>query len=495
MPQQLGQISQGVVAFTESDAQPFLQRHTTGTGGLGFLILAPYTEQIAQQGLVVRFPVQSRLTSEPMLVSAVLLQRGATPVVRNLPAQIPAVEQVATQTIKILMYKDQVTGHWPDILQSPVKFIISQLECLQVCKSANCQCGRYHPKGSVDAPILDVWQRDTLTLHFQKCKAADSQIYAVAMRVTTDAFQQLSGMSGQHGVYIEPRTDDGKGQDPKYHTIWIPRLPLAEVRALQAMQKCPVSIVRVGHRYGLKAAAPDAEQVHRQITPEEPFIAGSSKLSFRVGPFPWGTTKKAIQQLFQQWGWAARAVHTIAKAKDASGLMWLVHASGPPASLVFQLQHGDVVIHQESAQPKEAWRPPQVQASAREKLERTNEPEFDPWADAAKLLPRADNISTAQLASMEASVEQRVMKKIQDQQQEVDINMSSAWEPRVAQLEQQLTAMQNRSTMVEGKLDMLHRQVDAQASKFEQALDCKLSDQMARIEALINKRARSSAHE
>ena len=166
-----------------------------------------------------------------------------------------------------------------------------------------------------------------------------------------------------------------------------------------------------------------------------------------------------------------------------------------PASLVFQLQHGDVVIHQETAQPKEIWRPPQVQASAREKLERSSEPEFDPWADVAKLLPRADNISTAQLASMEASVEQRVMKKIQDQQQEVDINMSSAWEPRVAQLEQQLTAMQNRSTMVEGKLDMLHRQVDAQASKFEQALDCKLSDQMARIEALINKRPRSTAHE
>ena len=61
------------------------------------------------------------------------------------------------------------------------------------------------------------------------------------------------------------------------------------------------------------------------------------------------------------------------------------------------------------------------------------------------------------------------------------------------QLEQQIATLQSRSSIVENKVDMLHQQVDAQASKFEKALDNKLTDQMARIEALMAKRSR--AHE
>ena len=338
---------------------------------------------------------------------------------------------------------------------------------------------------------MDVWQRDHLTIHFQKTKSSEAQIYTVAMRVTKDAYAQLYKISGNNGIYIEPRTEDGRGHDGRFHTIWLPKLPLSEVRALQAMQTCPSSIIRVSHRYGLKVSTADAEQVHAKVHPDEPFLAGASKMSYRVGPFPWGTTKKAIQQLFQQWGWAAKAINTIAKAQDSSGLMWLVQANGPPASLVFQLQHGDVVIHQDSQVTRDTWRPPPAQASIRELREKPAEMEFDPWAASAKLLKRNEPMSDAQRASIEAKVEQRVVRKIQDQQ--LDADMEQSWEPRVAQLEQQIATLQSRSSIVENKVDMLHQQVDAQASKFEKALDNKLTDQMARIEALMAKRSR--AHE
>ena len=292
-PQQLGQITHGIVAFTEREVQPYLQHAPTAAAGVAFLVLSPYSEAIAQQGQVVRFPVQSKLTSEPMLVSAVLLQRSSIQVIRNMPAQPPAVEQVATQTIKCLLYRDQLQDQWQTVLQAPVKYIIGMADFLQVCKVTECSCTKWHPNHQQsDTPILDVWQRDFLSVHFQKIRPVDAQIYTVAMRVTADTYSELFKFSGTGGLYIEPRTDDGRSQDPRYQTIWVPRQPITEVKALQAVQTNPVSLIRVGFRYGLKVHNEVAESVHAQINPNEPHIAGSSRTPYRVGPFPWGTTKK-----------------------------------------------------------------------------------------------------------------------------------------------------------------------------------------------------------
>ena len=71
----------------------------------------------------MRFPVQSKVTSEPMLVSAVLLQRGSVQIVRNMPAQPAAVEQVSTQKIKCLLYRDQLQDQWQTVISASVKFI------------------------------------------------------------------------------------------------------------------------------------------------------------------------------------------------------------------------------------------------------------------------------------------------------------------------------------------------------------------------------------
>ena len=225
-----------------------------------------------------------------------------------------------------------------EVIRHPVKYIISKIEELQHCKEPDCQCHRWHPTEQSDTPILDVWQRDHLTIHFQKTKPAESQLYAVAMRVSVPVFQALYRRSGQDGIYIEPRTEDGRGQDPAFHTIWIPRKPFSEVAAMQSMQDTTVSLVRVGARYGFKVPEAEAASVHERVNPGDPYIAGPHRTVYHVGPFPWGTTKKAIQQLFTQWGWVAKAIHSAAKAKDSSGLMWLVHASAPPGHLVYQLQ-------------------------------------------------------------------------------------------------------------------------------------------------------------
>ena len=89
-------------------------------------------------------------------------------------------------------------------------------------------------------------------------------------------------------------------------------------------------------------------------------------------------------------------------------------------------------------------------------------------------------------------MEQKLTKRFQTAAEESDVSMSAPLEPRVAQLEQQLAALQTRSGVIETKVDYVHKQVEQQSSKFEAALDSKLSEQMQRIEALIIKRARSN---
>lgn len=120
------------------------------------------------------------------------------------------------------------------------------------------------------------------------------------------------------------------------------------------------------------------------------------------------------------------------------------------------------------------------------------EVEFDPWAEAARNLPRAESVSQAQIAKIEANLEQKLTKRLQTAVDETDVSMAPTLEPRVVQLEQQIAALQNRSGVIESKVDYIHSQVEQQATKFEATLDTKLSEQMQRIEALIVKRARSN---
>lgn len=489
---QIGPSAKGVIAFTEEEVQPYLKQAGPVGQGLGFLVVSPYSEAIAEAGEVHRFPVQSRITGEPLLISAVLLQRSQAKVTRNMPQQAPAIDQIATQTIKVLMYRDQCSD-WDAVMKQPVKFIISQIEELQTCHGASCHCNRWHQSDRSDTPILDVWQRDFLSLNFQKTKPSEAQLYAVAMRVPTSVYQALYKRSGQDGIYIEPRTEDGKGQDPAFHTIWIPRKPFSEVVAQQSMQDTPVSLIRVGARYGFKVPEAEAAQVHEKVSPGDPYIAGPHRMVYHVGPFPWGTTKKAIQQLFQQWGWVAKAIHSAAKAKDSSGLMWLVHAAVPPGHLVYQLQHGDAIIHQMPASTRDTWKPPQAQASTKERRSQVQDEVFhnDPWAESARQLTRKNDPSAAQWSALEATIDQKIAQRLESQPSDKDESMLPTVEPRLQVLEQQVAQLQQRSVQLDGKVDYLHQQVECQTKQFETALDTKLAEQMHRIEMLMTKRARN----
>ena len=487
--------AKGVVLCTEGDVQPFLSQPCISSEGLAFLVMAPFSKQLEEVGTIIRFPAQSIATVEPVLLTAVLIQKGSTPVQRSVPPTQLQVDQIPTRTLKVFLYRDQTSYDWSEVVKRPVKCILDTLQCLQQCKSPSCTCPKWHDGDH--EPLLDVWQRSFLTVHFAPVKPADSALFTCAVRVVEQVGSQLFELSGTNGIYVEPRTHDGKQHDTQTQTVWLPKHGFQQAIAAKSTAVVPSSLIRVGHRYGLRALAKDAQQLHSQFRPEVPYLPGSTKEDFLVGPLPWGTTRAALVKLFAKWEWVAKPLQPAGRSADSQGLMWLVHAMTAPPNSVYTMVHGDVLVVKQTQQSQPVARMPAVEASSFTKKQlRASDEEWDPWASAAAKLPshRAE-VSQAQLQSIEASLEQKLSAKLV--KGDGDADMEQGMEGRLTALETQMQSLQHtqqqqhsQSVALNAKVDQIQSDLDSQSSRFQTHLDDKLSEQMQRIEALFAKRHR-----
>lgn len=444
---------------------------------------------------MIRFPAQSIATGEPVLLTAVVIQKGVKKVQRSLPPTQHQVDQVQTQTLKIFLYRDQAQVEWSEITKRPVKCILDTLQCLQQCKITGCTCPKWHDGDH--EPLLDVWQRSFLTLHFTAVKSSEASLFTCAVRVVQAVAQQLFTMSGSNGIYIEPRTHDGKQHDPTTQTVWLPKHSYQQACAAKSTATVETSLIRVGHRYGLRAIASEAAALHSQFRPDVPYLPGASKEEFVVGPLPWGTTRAALVKLFSLWEWVAKPLQPAGKSADSQGLMWLVHALNAPPNSVYTMSHGDVLVVKQSQNPRQSDPLPAVEASRHTKRQiRQPEKDWDPWADAASKLPHArSDVSQAQLHSIEASLEQKLTAKFA--KGDGDTDMEQGLDTRVTSLEAQIHSIQkaqqqqqNQTAALTAQVGQIRTDLDTQSSKFQSHLDDKLSEQMQRIEALFAKRHR-----
>lgn len=75
--------------------------------GIALLILDHADARLPPTVEQIRIPAMSASTSEPMLVSAAMLQLGAKQVVRHVPSQSFALEEIQTKVLKVLVYQDE----------------------------------------------------------------------------------------------------------------------------------------------------------------------------------------------------------------------------------------------------------------------------------------------------------------------------------------------------------------------------------------------------
>ena len=498
--QQVGSIGKGLVVCTEEEAHQFLHESCLSNQGLAFAVVNPSNEFVAANSEPERFPASCVSTQEPMLVSAVIVQKGKQGIKRASPSTKPRIDEVPVKTAKVLVYKDQVEVPWDNFQEGPMKYIVNQLRVLAVCRKPGCKCESWHVGESQNEPLLDVWNRDFLTTGFKKARPSESELFACAIRVRSEVFPDIMKQSGQGGIYIEPRSDDGKMHCNQHHTVWLNKMAHNEAVAACAKAKTPAFLIRVNRRYGLKTPLEHANELHKQFRADVPMMQGNANATFTLGPLPWGTTRKSLQELFNHWGWQARALQPAGRSADGKGLLWNALASSPPGSSVVQMEHGDIIIVRKEVQPISTPDIPAVEASShtRKSLQHLPikpKPE-DPWAEAAARLPSVRSeltVSNHQILQIEKSLEEKLTKKMGSE----DVQMDPALEPRVKDLEEKLARIADvqqqqhaQTSSIATQVQSIQSQVEKQSKDFQAHLDSKLETQMNKIEALLTKRAR-----
>ena len=291
--------AQGVALCNIGDVTHFLSLTTPiSTEGVALLILDHNDDRLPVQAERIRVPAMSATTGEPMLVSAALLQLGGKRVVRHVPTESFALEEIQTKVLKVLVYKDEWNGQWTAFIKHPVKAIFDHTLMQD-------------PAFPQAEHIIDVWDRQTLDAKMARTQTDQAEIFAFLIRVTEGFAAAVMPSAAVDGIYLEPRTLDGRKPDPTYRVIWMPRQNLAQVRLARSQTEAKTTIARMGNRFGLRVDRHQAEQVHVQHRPDLMFLDGHELKPYKVGPFPYGSTKESISKGFKHLGWNARPVQPI----------------------------------------------------------------------------------------------------------------------------------------------------------------------------------------
>lgn len=491
-PDQIGPHAQGIILLDQSIADSTLRLPRPVTSkGLGAIVIANKSNVDHHTISPTRFPAMCRHTQEPIILAGYLYQLGEQEVSRHEPTQKIAVEHHEAETVRCLVYKDQYPHDWEQLKKQPVKTVFD-LEQTFVEKSSD---------GS--AKVIDVWDRQWYSHRFEKTRPDNADIFAFSMRLISGIREPILKRSGDNGIYYEPRSQCGRIPSNEYHVTWLQQTSYQDARYASQTAPSATSLVRHGTRYGLRCDSMEAEQIHSKFRPDTPLLLGSSKQQFCIGPLPYATTREAVQKLLRAWDWDARPLQPRGRSQDGSGVTWLIQAVEDPACWIYTLQHGDVLITKtKESKPIVHDNTLNVVASRKtmEQLAKKVEVDplqaFDPWQKyqatssvAAAPIAKVSSSATAQIAEVEARLEKKIMAVVQSKDHDTPME-SPVVDERISRLEVQMQQIATHQQQMDSRVGQMQQQIDTQGQQFNAALDCKLNEQMGRIEALLLKRSR-----
>jgi len=500
--QQIGPDAKGVIVTDSQTAAPFLQmKQPVSKQGLALLVLDHAADPILCIGEVMRFPGRCVTTAEPIITAARLIQIGAIPVSRNEPTHKLKVEETPNQVLRLLAFRDCWEGEWTQFTKNPVKSILHHLPDLQ-------------KQEAKENPILDLWDRQFVNLKLEKASPTYAQLFIVTIRVALTDIRPMLNLSGRNGIFLEPRTDDGRKPDPAYRVIWLPNKDKESLQAHVQTATAWSCLARTGTRFGLRTTEDHAETLHNQFKPNTPWIESTALMSYTVGPFPPGSTRAAILKICRAWDWNAKPVQPKARSADGKGVLWQLLAATAPDSEVYQLDHGDVLVTLDP--PKKQQGPPQpkdLQASAKtlaalSTKATVSNPDEDPWAhyDPWTTPPKAAKTNARPSATkmdLEA-LEQRLDQKLLSHQTRTDGDTTMTVEDeRINHLELRMQRLENnvqqhhqayltQHNEVQHQLQQVQTQVAEQGATFNHLLDQRFTQQLTEIERIMAKRPKTN---
>ena len=504
-----GPLATGVALSTFQDAQPFLQAGQLLTNhGLALLILNPPTEvQTSLTTATIRFAARCSMNQEPMIVTGLLVQLGKTCVYQYTAKDTPAVITTEVACARITVYKDQWEHDWEEFTSRPVKHVLSVLQCLQTCRNGiDCTCQGWHP-GQDQPPdaVLDVFRRQYFNDSGRPVKWDSATHFAVFVRYAKCLESRVLAASGQHGVYVEPKSGDALKPHGDYQVVWLPQMDLQTVAHKAKCEVDCLGLARTGQRYGLRVHVRHFQRLFTSAKPEAVYLAPGTRMVYHCGPWPFGSDRKSIARILKSSQWECRPLQPVQHV--SGGLMWSVQAVHEPPVRVLSLQHGQVVITCPDTKPPVLEVEDQVVGQAATvKLCRPSDACQDPWLtsdpwskaiSAAPMLPAGPPAQPV-LQELEQRIEQSILAKLPPaDKMEVDDQ-----DHRLQLLEAQVQQLTTRQVSLENTVQENHQQNTAQVQSLQQQMKVQmdlqthqmqsmLTDQMARIETILAKKPRT----
>eukprot|EP00435_Cladocopium_sp_Y103_P065444 s191_g27.t1 len=458
-----------------AQAQPFLQGTESLTLG-GLAILTTSTIHQECQGLLpvtnLRFPALFVPTGEPVLIEGSLIQLGDKTIQRTQDVEAFQLEEISTTVIKVSVFKDQWPSSWDDFCKAPVKELLHRMPLFLLCKGNKCgeACRRFHAPVDceIDSVVTDVWSRMWLTLRGKKTSADQSDLFQVLLRIPEVCLKPLHWLSGIDGMYVEPRTTDGRASDPTMVVIWLPGVSFEEVQHRQKTTDRTLPIVRFGWKYGIRVFTKDSDQLQTKLGAEEAPQQVQIHRIYEIRPFPHGTQKKVVQQFLQQMQWQAKAIQP--GRSDAAGMVWKVGSEHAPPTLVVPTSRGDVTI---TLQKQVAAGPPLQRVFGSSKTQAHLRQQSKERSKAVKTIPSGDKENTPPYASTSKGTDPWLLQQ-QDPWRRYSGSSTSA-EDTPMQVTPKLDSIEERlrgeiTTVVQQATDtrMSRMEVDLQELKHQQ---------------------------
>ena len=504
----LGPLSSGVAITSFPDAVPFLTAGRLLTNhGLALLVLNPPPDvQTQLTWSTIRFAARCSMNQEPMLVCGLLVQLGRAIVYQYTAKDIPSIPTVEVACARISVFQDQWDGNWEDFAVRPVKHVLAVLTCLQTCRTQPCQCPAWHPPdGQSHDAVLDVFRRQFFSDSGRSVKWDKATHFGFLVRYVKGLERQVLSMSGQQGIFIEPKTEDALQPHHDYQVVWLPQLDFSAVAHMAKCEVDCVGVARSGKRFGLRVHVANFQRVFTSVKPEAVYLAPGSRVTYQCGPWPFGSDRKAIAKILKAGGWECRPLQPLHHVPG--GLMWAVQAVTEPPVTVLAMQHGQVLITRQDTKVLPAEPDTKVVGHAKtvELCRQSDTAGIDPWLTQdpwSKAISAAPAVPVAQpaphvLHELEHRLEQSILAKLPTERMEVDDQ-----DQRLQALESQVQQLASKQAAMETTIQDHHQQNSAQVQTLQQQMKVQLdlqtqhmssmlTDQMSRIEAILAKKPRT----
>ncbi len=361
--------------------------------------------------------------------------------------------------------------------------------------------------------MLDVLRRQYFNEAGRPTDWSNAAHFAFCIRFVKSQEVALLACSGTNGLYLEPKTTDASSPSLDFQVVWLPHMDFQAIAHQAQCEAHSLGIARFGGRYGVRVRVQHFQQVFQQVfqslKPDGLFLAPGTRVNWHCGPWPFGVDRKALASVFRQWKWEARPLQPIKSVQG--GNMWLVQAVDDPSQVVYNMNHGQVLISRCKPVDGSTNVPAEVigRTSTVQMCKPTNS-EIDPWtlkdpwqSSLPVVRPAAvgPNPAKAQLAELETRLEQSILSKL-------PTNIGRRWrkDDRLNALEQQVSQLIGRQQVLEdtvqsnqhqnmAQVQQLQAQMTAQMDMQGLKMQNMLDDQMNRMEALLSKRTRVIALE